>query len=67
MCESAGEEIEILGSICSCRFNLDMTEGNNNRKLSIVPAKPNNEHHPRYLLCFTSFKLCILRLQACLN
>jgi hypothetical protein len=44
--ESDGEEIEsFLGSVCSCRFNLDMAVGNNRRKLTVVLAKPNNVHY----------------------
>jgi hypothetical protein len=63
VCESAGEEIEsFLGSVCSRRFNLDVTKGKNSRKLSVVLAKPNDEHHLRYLLCFSSFNLCVSRL-----
>lgn len=63
MCESAGEEIEsFLGSVCSCRFNLDVTEGKNSRKLSVVLVKSKDEHHLRYLLCFCSFNLCVSRL-----
>jgi len=63
VCESVGEEIEsFLGSVCSCRFNLDMTEGKNSRKLSVVLAKRNSEHHLRHLLFFSLFNLCGSRL-----
>lgn len=59
MRESVGEEIEsFLGSVCSCKFNLDMTEGNNSRKLPVVLAKRNNKHHLWYFLCISSFRLC---------
>jgi len=64
VCESVGEEIEsFLGSVCSCRFNLDMTERKNSKRLTVVLAKRNNEHHLRHLLCFSSFNLCGLRLK----
>jgi hypothetical protein len=63
VCVSVGEEIEsFLGSVCSSRFNLDMTEGNNSRKLSVVLAKYYNERHLTHLLCFSLFKLCGTRL-----
>jgi hypothetical protein len=63
VCESVGEEIEsFLGSVCSCRFNLDMTEGNNSRKLLILLAKRNSKHHLRYFLCFSSFNFSGSRL-----
>ena len=62
------EEIEsFFDSVCSCRFHLDMTEGNNRRKLKVMLMKPNGERHLRHLLCFSSFNLCGSRLLACFN
>lgn len=50
MSESVREEIEsFLGSVCNCRFDLDMTEGKYRRKLTVVLAKPNKEHNLRHL------------------